>query len=255
MLLAIDVGNTDTVFALCDDQPRHVWRVATDHKRTADEYAATLLFLMDRKGIDHKIIADSIIASVVPDTVFALRRFCQNYLNCSPIVVGRDVLPFTMPIDIDKPDELGADRLVNALAAWDRYAQALIVVDFGTATTFDVVDSRGHYIGGAIAPGVNLSLDALAMAAAKLHGVSISKPKDGVIGKHTTGAMQSGIYYGYIGLIDGIVGRIKDEMNTPTKVIATGGLASLYGQDNPTIDAIDVDLTVRGLQLIYQRRK
>jgi len=253
MLLAIDVGNTDTVFALCDHKPEHVWRLSTDHKRTADEYAAALLFLMEHSGISPRVVKASIIASVVPDTVFALRRFCQNYLACTPLVLGRDIKPTAMPIDIDKPDELGADRLVNALTAWETHKQALIVVDFGTATTFDVVDARGHYIGGAIAPGVNLSLDALAAAAAKLHGVSITKPKDGVIGKHTTGAMQSGIYYGYIGLIDGIVGRIKQELGGPVKVIATGGLASLYAQDNPTIDVLDTDLTVRGLQLIYQQ--
>lgn len=253
MLLAIDVGNTHSVFALCDDKPRHVWRLATDHTRTGDSYAVKLLFLMQETGVDKSVIDATIISSVVPDTVFHLWRFCENYLGHKPLVVGRDDVKISMPVDIHNPRELGADRLVNAIAAWDRYKEAMIVIDFGTATTFDVINKQGHYVGGAIAPGVNISLDALSSAAAKLHGISIRRPEK-AIGTNTTTAMQSGVYHGYMGLIDGLVSQISAEIGYEMKVIATGGLAELYGSDNPNIHEVDRDLTVRGLQLIYQNQ-
>lgn len=252
MLLAIDVGNTHTVFALCENQVHGVWRMATDGQRTEDEYAAQLLLLMQQAGLDVNKISGAILSSVVPDTIFPLRQLCAKYFACEALVVGKDPLKLDMTVKIDNPAELGADRLVNAVAAWHDYREPLIVIDLGTATTFDVVNARGEYIGGAIAPGVNVSLGALQKAAAKLHGVVIRQPER-VIGTCTTSAMQSGIYYGYMGLIEGIVQGIKQEYGAPMKVIATGGLAELFARESRLIDAVDGNLTMRGLQLIYEQ--
>ncbi|MCI5049191.1 MAG: type III pantothenate kinase [Rickettsiales bacterium] len=249
-LLAIDVGNTHTVFSLCDEKPEHVWRLATDPQRTEDEYAALLSPLLEQAKVDMHTIGAAILSSVVPDTNFPIRLLCEKYLSCNLYTVGRDTLPINMPVKLDNPQELGADRLVNAYAAWTQYEQALIIIDFGTATTFDAISEEGSYIGGVIAPGVNVSLDALTAAAAKLHGVAITQPEK-TIGTNTTGAMQSGIYYGYLGLIEGIISRMKSEMNGNPVVIATGGLASLYAKNTDAIDRVDDHLTVRGLQLIY----
>lgn len=261
MLLAIDVGNTQTVFALShiavDNAKAYegIWRFATDAGRTEDEYASTLLFLMHQQGIDPAAIKGAIIASVVPDALFPLRLCCRKYFGCEALVVGKDSVDAGMKVLIDRPEELGADRLVNAVAAWERYKQALIVIDFGTATTFDVVNADGAYMGGAIVPGVQLSLDALRHAAAQLHGVPITRPAQ-VIGTTTTKAMQSGIYYGYLGLIEGIVRRIKAELGAPDmKVIATGGLASLYAEHTKAIDEADQELTMDGLMLMYKRNQ
>ena len=253
MLLAIDVGNTHTCFALCGEKIEAIWRVATDRHRTEDEYAATLLTLMHQRGIQSPHISGIILSSVVPDTVFPLRQYCLKYLQVEPLIVGKNLVPSCMKVEIDHPAELGADRLVNAYAAWERYKKPLIVIDFGTATTFDVVNAQGSYIGGAIAPGVNLSLEALKNAAAKLHGVSITRPEK-VIGTNTTLAMQSGIYFGYLGLVEGIIARIRQEYgDNKMVVVATGGLAGLYGNGSKLIDAVDPELTMLGLQLMYQR--
>ena len=250
MLLAIDIGNTNVVFALCDAKKTLAqWRIRTDIHRTADEYAVWLFALMEHQRFTIKSIRSAVVSSVVPDANFAIRSFIRHYLACTPRMITTGDIPVPMKVKIDNPRELGADRLINAYAAWHTEKRALIIIDFGTATTFDVVSAKGDYMGGIIAPGINLSLEALQKAAAKLHGVAIVKPKT-VIGKNTTSAMQSGIFYGYIGLIEGIVSRIKAERDERMKVIATGGLASLYADATRMIDAVDDDLTIRGLRLI-----
>ena len=253
MLLAIDIGNTNLVFALFEGKEvRAQWRIRTDHHRSADEYAVWLFALMARAGISEKNVSAVILASVVPDANFEVKSFVRNYLNLEPKLITNGQLDLGMKVLLDNPKELGADRLINAFAAWSEYDQALIVIDFGTATTFDVVSGKGEYLGGVIAPGINLSLEALQRAAAKLHGIAITHPQK-VIGTNTTNAMQSGIFYGYAGLIEGIVERIKAERGEAMKVIATGGLAPLYAEATKAIDKVDTDLTIRGLRLIHER--
>ena len=253
MLLAIDIGNTNLVFALCDGAAiRAQWRIHTDAHRTADEYAVWLFTLMARENLTAADITATIISSVVPDANFAIKSFVRSYLTCEPRLVANAEIDFGMKILIDNPRELGADRFINAFAAWSAFKQPLIVIDFGTATTFDVISAAGDYLGGVIAPGINLSLEALQKAAAKLHGISITHPET-VIGRTTTTAMQSGIFYGYAGLIEGIVARIKAERGEAMKVIATGGLAPLYASASPAIDLVDADLTIRGLMLVHAR--
>lgn len=255
MLLAIDIGNTNVVFALCDrKQTLAQWRIRTDIHRTADEYAVWLLALMGAGGFEAKKIKSAIVSSVVPDANFSVKTFVRQYLKCNPQMIPDGKIKLGMKVRIDHPEELGADRLINAYAAWQEWKQALIVIDFGTATTFDVVSGKGEYMGGVIAPGINLSLEALQRAAAKLHGIAIVKPAK-VVGRNTTSAMQSGIFYGYTSLIEGIVGRIKKERGEKMKVIATGGLAPLYGEATRAIDVVDADLTIRGLRLIHQRQR
>jgi len=253
MLLVIDVGNTNVVFAVFDGKElAGQWRISTDAKRTSDEYGVWLTQVLEHHGITPASIKQAVCASVVPQALFDLRQLSKRYFNCELMVIG--ALPGIktgIGVKIDNPREVGADRLVNAFAAWQRYKTALIVVDLGTGTTFDVVSKDGDYIGGVIAPGVNLSLDALQKAAAKLPNIGIQRP-DKVIGTNTIGAMQSGIYYGYAGMIEGIVGRIKAEVGTPMKVIATGGLASLYAKACPSIEALEPDLTIWGLKALYE---
>jgi len=255
MLLAIDIGNTNLVFALfAGADVRAQWRICTDHHRSADEYAVWLFALMNRAGIYEKDVTAVILSSVVPDANFEVKSFVRNYLKIEPQLLTNGQMDVGMPVLLDNPKELGADRLINAFAAWSGFRQALIVIDFGTATTFDVVSGKGEYLGGVIAPGINLSLEALQRAAAKLHGIAITHPEK-VIGTNTTNAMQSGIFYGYAGLIEGIVSRIKAERGEAMKVIATGGLAPLYAEATKAIDTVDTDLTIRGLRLIHERKK
>ncbi len=254
MLLAVDIGNTNIVFALCNDKKTLAqWRIRTDIHRTADEYAVWLFALMAAAGFDAKKITAAIVASVVPDANFAMKTFVRQYIGRNPKMITTGDIDIPIKVKIDNPRELGADRLINAYAAWQQEKRALIIIDFGTATTFDVVSAKGDYVGGIIAPGINLSLEALQRAAAKLHGVAITRPKK-VVGTTTTTAMQSGIFYGYAGLIEGIVSRIKKERGEKMKVIATGGLAPLYAGATSVIDAVDDDLTIRGLRLISQRK-
>ena len=254
MLLAIDIGNTNLVFALFDGTDvRAQWRIRTDAHRSADEYAVWLFALMARAGIGERDVTAVIMSSVVPDANFGVKSFVRDYLHIEPKLITTGQIDVGMPILLDNPKELGADRLINAFAAWSEFKQALIVIDFGTATTFDVVSGKGEYLGGVIAPGINLSLEALQRAAAKLHGIAITHPPM-VIGTNTTTAMQSGIFYGYAGLIEGIVSRIKAERGEAMKVIATGGLAPLYAEATTTIDRVDTDLTIRGLRLIHERQ-
>lgn len=255
MLLAIDIGNTNLVFALFEgERVRAQWRIRTDAHRSADEYAVWLFALMARVGLSEKNISAVMLSSVVPDANFGVKSFVRQYLQLEPRLITTGEVDVGMPILIENPNELGADRLINAYAAWSEHRQALIVIDFGTATTFDVVSGKGEYLGGVIAPGINLSLEALQHAAAKLHGIAIRHPEM-VIGRNTTAAMQSGIFYGYAGLIEGIVSRIKAERGDEgMKVIATGGLAPLYADATTAITQVDTDLTIRGLRLIYDRK-
>ncbi len=254
MLLAIDIGNTNLVFALFDGAAvKAQWRIRTDPHRSADEYAVWLFALMARAGLVEKNITAVIMASVVPDANFGVKSFVRQYLNLEPRLITTGEVDVGMPILLDNPRELGADRLINAFAAWSAHQSALIVIDFGTATTFDVVSGKGEYLGGVIAPGINLSLEALQRAAAKLHGIAITHPEK-VIGTTTTSAMQSGIFYGYAGLIEGIISRIKAERGEAMTVIATGGLAPLYAEATTSITQVDTDLTIRGLRLIHERK-
>lgn len=254
VLLAIDVGNTNTVFGLYRErEPLGQWRISTVRERTADEYAAALLQLMTLKGFGAHNVAAAVICSVVPQALPPLKSMCREFFGCEARVVTED-LAATTPIAIENPREVGADRLVNAVAAHGRYGGPLIVVDFGTATTFDVIDREDRYCGGVIATGINLSLEALHRAAAKLPRVAVERPPQ-VIGGSTVTAMQSGVYWGYVSLIEGLVGRIKAEFGQPMKVVATGGLAGLFAGATEVIEQVDRDLTMAGLvELFYADR-
>jgi type III pantothenate kinase len=254
MLLAIDCGNTNTVFSIWNGA-RFIatWRIATDHKRTADEYFVWLSSLLMLTKTEAEI-TEAIISSTVPRVVFNLRVLCDRYFNCRPLVVGRADCALPVPPRVDAGTTVGPDRLVNTVGGFDRHGGNLIVVDFGTATTFDVIDTDGAYVGGVIAPGVNLSLEALHMAAAALPHIDVAKPLR-AIGTNTVACMQSGVYWGYIGLIEGIVRAVRIERSQPMKVIATGGLASLFAQGTDLFDAIEDDLTMHGLVLINTYNK
>jgi type III pantothenate kinase len=253
MLLAIDAGNTNIVFAVHDGkETRAEWRAVTETTRTADEYAVLLQPLMQLQGLSFSDIDAAIIATVVPAALFDLRQLCRRYLHCEPLVIGDPELDLGININVDRPAAVGADRLVNAISAHERYKGALIVVDFGTATTFDIVAENGDYDGGIIAPGVNLSAEALHQAAAMLPRVAVARTQN-VIGKDTVPAMQSGLYWGYIGMVEGLVARIKTEYGKPMVVIGTGGRANLVHRQTPAIDYLDPDLTMRGLILIHAR--
>ena len=252
MLLAIDTGNTNTLFAVHDGKEwRAQWRSSTDMTKTADDYAVWLSTLMEINGLDLGQIDDCIISTVVPQSLFNQRNFARRYLKVEPFVVGENV-ELGVAVHITKPSEVGADRLVNAVGAHGSYEGALIVIDSGTATTFDIVGEDGSFEGGIIAPGINLSMKALHEAAAKLPRVAIQKP-DQVIGKDTVAAMQSGVFWGYIDLIDGLVERIKGEYGKPMTVIATGGVASLFEGAASRIDHFDSDITIKGLRILYDR--
>lgn len=256
MLLAIDVGNTNTVFAVIDESRAilHRWRISTQTHRTADEYMVWLNQLFAIEGYDRHAIKGAIISTVVPPTLFNLQLLCRRYFGIEAVVVSKD-LDLGIAIEYPNPQEVGADRLVNAVAAHADYGdQDLIVIDFGTATTFDVVSETGAYRGGVIAPGINLSVEALVRASAKLPKIAVQPPESGrAIGQSTVEAMQSGIFWGYVGLIEGLVDRIKRETGKPMRVIATGGLGVLFERHTNVIEAVDIDLTVKGLALIYQR--
>ena len=254
MLLAIDCGNTNTVFSIWDGTTfLATWRIATDHKRTADEYYVWLSSLMALTKTE-ATITEAIISSTVPRVVFNLRVLCDRYFNCRPLVVGKPDCRLPVAPRVDQGTTVGPDRLVNTVSGFDRHGGDLIVVDFGTATTFDVIDHDGAYIGGVIAPGVNLSLEALHMAAAALPHVDVAKPAK-AIGTNTVACMQSGVYWGYVGLVEGIVREVRRERDRPMKVIATGGLASLFAQGTELFDSIEDDLTMHGLVLIHRYNK
>jgi len=253
MLLAIDCGNTNTVFAVYDGESKVCeWRAASKSGRTADEIGVWLIQLMALKGLGPESITDTIIASVVPAAVYDLRLLCHTYFKAPPLVVGEPTVNLGLEVLMDRPEEVGADRLVNAVAAHAKYQGPLIIIDFGTATTFDVVDADGNYCGGVIAPGVNLSLEALHMAAAQLPRVAIGRPRS-VIGKATVPAMRSGIYLGYVAMIEGLTQRIQQEFGAAMTIVATGGLASLFTEATDVIHHLDNDLTLRGLLQIHRR--
>ena len=255
MLLTVDSGNTNIVFALYEgEEQQGVWRSSSDAKRTADEYAVWLHQLMSLRGLSATDVDAAIIATVVPEALFSLRSLCRSYFDCDPLVVGEPGVEIGIGVLVDSPSEVGTDRLVNAVGAHERYGGPLIVIDFGTATTFDVVDGEGSYVGGVIAPGINLSLDALHAAAAQLPRVAVRRPSS-VIGKRTVPAMLSGIYWGYIGLIEGLVERIVGEYGSAMKVIATGGLAPLFAEGTPVIGDVDPEMTLRGLASIWRRSR
>jgi len=255
MLLTIDVGNTNTKLAVFEGTTlRGSWRSATNTTRTADEYAVWLTQLMELQGLKRAEIDGAIIASVVPETTFNLVTLCRRYFRTQPLVVGDPAVNLGIKALIDRPEEVGADRLVDAVAAHERYGGPLIVVDFGTATTFNLVDKDGNYAGGVIAPGVNLSLKALYMAAAKLPHVEVKRPQR-VIATNTVQAMQSGVFWGYVGMIEGIVARMRAEAETELPVIATGGLATMIAGATSAITTVDSDITLRGLLLIYERNR
>jgi len=253
MLLAIDVGNTNSVFALYDGSDWVAqWRISTDAARTADDYAVWFKQLCEMHGMEFDKISGCIVSTVVPQAIFNFRNFAKRYLKVEALFVGEPNTELGVPIRISRPEQAGADRLVNAVGAHKAYEGALIVIDSGTATTFDIVGPDGGFEGGIICPGINLSMRALHDAAAQLPRIAIQKPER-VIGGDTLGAMQSGVFWGYIGLIDGLVRRIKDEYGKPMRVIATGGVASLFDGASDTIDIYDFDLTIRGLLEIYSR--
>jgi type III pantothenate kinase len=253
MLLAIDAGNTNIVFAVSDGaEMRGEWRAVTQATRTADEYAVLLQPLLQLQGLSFADLDAAIIATVVPAALFDLRLFCRRYIKCEALVVGDSNVDLGIQIHMDRPEVVGADRLVNAVAAHATYRGALIIIDFGTATTFDIVDGDGNYEGGVIAPGVNLSAQALHQGAAMLPRVAVQRTQN-VIGKDTVPAMQSGLFWGYIGLIEGLVARIKEEYGKPMTVIGTGGLANPFHRQTSVIDHLDPDLTIRGLIMIHAR--
>ena len=252
MLLAIEQGNTNTLFAVHDGADWIAqWRTATESSRTADEYAVWLSQLLAMRGLAIGQLNGCIISSVVPQSIFNLRNLSRRYLSVEPLVIG-DNVELGMTARITKPSEAGADRLVNAIGAHLVYPGDLIVIDSGTATTFDVIASDGAFEGGAIAPGINLSLQALHEAAAMLPRIAIQRPER-VIGKDTVSNMQSGVFWGYVALIEGMVARIKAEWGKPMTVIGTGGVASLFEGATESIDRFDPDLTIRGLLEIWRR--
>ncbi|HEY7900846.1 MAG TPA: type III pantothenate kinase [Caulobacteraceae bacterium] len=254
MLLAIEQGNTNTLFAIHDGERWLAqWRAGTDPMRTADEYAVWLTQLLSLAGLAMKDLDACIVSSVVPQSLFSLRNLARRYFQLEPMVVGENV-ELGIEVRIEKPSEAGSDRLVNAIGAHSAYEGALLVVDSGTATTFDVVAADGAFEGGVIAPGINLSVQALHDAAARLPRVAIQRPRQ-VIGKDTVSAMQSGIFWGYIGLIEGLVTRIKADFGAPLTVIGTGGIASLFQGATQAIDRFDPDLTIHGLLEIVRRNR
>ncbi len=252
MLLAIEQGNTNTLFAIHDGNAWTAqWRSSTESSRTADEYAVWLMQLVHLQGLTLDSFKACIISSVVPQSIFNLRNLSRRYLKVEPLVIG-DNAELGIEVRIEKPSEAGADRLVNAVGGYMSYGGPLIIIDSGTATTFDVVGADGAFEGGVIAPGVNLSMQALHTAAAKLPRVAIQRPEH-IIGKDTVGAMQAGVFWGYIGLIEGLISRIKEEYGQPMKVVATGGVVSLFEGATDAIDIFDGDLTIRGMLEIYRR--
>lgn len=256
MLLAIEQGNTNTLFAIHNGKDWHAeWRTATASTRTADEYAVWLLQLLALQNLTLADLDACIISSVVPQSIFNLRNLSRRYLKVEPMVIGENV-DLGIEVRIAKPSEAGADRLVNAVGAHMVYPGDLIIIDSGTATTFDVVSADGAFEGGVIAPGINLSMQALHDAAAKLPRVAIQRPAGNhVIGRDTVGAMQSGVFWGYIALIEGLVARIKAEWDKPMTVIGTGGVASLFEGATTAIDHFDPDLTIRGMLEIWRRNQ
>jgi type III pantothenate kinase len=255
MLLAIDAGNTNVVFALVDGREiKTRWRIATDPRRTGDEYAVWLHQLLELEGFSKSDVTAAIIGTVVPRATHNLEVLASKYFGVEPLIAGDGEAAWPIALDVDEPQNVGADRALNAIAAHEKHQGDLIVIDFGTATTFDIVDYNGAYKGGIIAPGINLSLDALVNAAAKLPRIAIEVPEGkSVIGRTTESQMLTGIYWGYVAMMEGLVARLKSEIGRPVKVIATGGLAALFDKQTDLFDAVEPDLTIQGLSLLHQK--
>lgn len=252
MLLAMDVGNTNTVIGVFDGrQLLEHWRLETHARRTYDEYGIQLRQLFSWAGIDSTAMRAVIISSVVPPLQFSLERMSERYFKVKALFVGPGIKT-GMPILADNPREVGADRIVNAVAAYDKHQSGLIVVDFGTATTFDVVSPKGEYLGGAICPGIAISMEALFKNASKLPRVEFAKPPH-IVGRNTIHSIQSGLMFGYVGLVDGICERMKKDLGFPVRVIATGGLATMIAEESTAISEVDEFLTLQGLRIIYSR--
>ncbi|MBL8806594.1 MAG: type III pantothenate kinase [Rhodospirillales bacterium] len=251
MLLVINSNNTNTVFGAFDGREKRAsWRISTDPRRTADEYAVWLTHLMALEGMTLAQIDGVVVSNVVPQAMFNLRDFCRRYAKADPVIVGEKGVRYGIEIRIDRPEEAGADRIANAVGARTRYRMPGVVIDLGTATTFDVLDEAGNYCGGTISPGINLAFEALYMGAAKLPRIEIRRPGK-VVGTNTIGAMQSGIFWGYVGLIEGIGKRIADELGAPPTFIGTGGLISIVAEHTPLVQHVDPDLTLKGLVDIH----
>jgi len=258
MLLAIDAGNTNIKFALVDDAgaPLTRWRIATDARRTADEYAVWLIRLIEMEGLNREDIAAVAISTVVPRALYNLQSLASKYFGVEALVAGRAPMEYGIALDVDEPHAVGADRACNAIAAQAAHSGDLIVISFGTATTVDHVDFNGAYKGGIIAPGLNLSLDALVAAAAKLPRIAIEAPvSDSVIGRTTESQMLIGIYWGYVSMIEGLIARMRAEIGRPAKVIATGGLAAIFQKHDALFDAVEPDLALKGLALLWKRSR
>lgn len=255
MLLVIDAGNTNIKFALVDKgEIKRGWRIATDARRTADEYAVWLFQLLAIEGYSREDVDAVIIATVVPRATYNLTVLATKYFKVEPVIAGKPPADWGIALDVKEPHAVGADRAVNAIAAHSLHAGDLIVISFGTATTFDWVGATGAYKGGIIAPGINLSLDALVAAAAKLPRIAIEAPEsDSVIGRRTEEQMQIGVFWGYVAMIEGLVHRLRNQIGRPTRIIATGGLAVLFDQHTDLFDMIVPDLTIEGLAMMYER--
>jgi len=255
MLLAVDVGNTNVVFALFEGREiRARWRIATDPRRTGDEYAVWLHQLMAIEGIDAGAVTQMIVSTVVPRARHNLDVLGEKYFKLTPLIAGEGAAAWDFQIDVDDPRSLGADRAVNAIAAHAAWAGDLIVIDFGTATTFDVIDFNGTYKGGIIAPGINLSLDALVNNTAKLPRIAIEAPRESsVMGRNTEDQMLIGVFWGYVAMMEGLIARLRAEIGRPARVIATGGLALLFDEHTEIFDAVDPDLTLKGLAILAEK--
>ncbi len=254
MLLVIDVGNTQTVLGVFDgEEIRERWRIATDRRRTGDEYGVLLEGLFRLAGLSLADVDGTAVSSVVPPALEAITRLGERHLGGSPLVVGPGVRT-GMPILYQNPREVGADRIVNAVAAWELYKSAAIVVDFGTATTFDVLSPDGEYLGGAITPGVRIATEALFQRASKLPRIELVRPPS-VLGKNTVESMQSGVVFGYVSLVDGMVARFREEIDFPVRVVATGGVAGLIAAESRTIETLEPDLTLHGLRILWVRNR
>jgi len=252
LIFVFDVGNTNIVLGVYDQEElKHHWRIETNRSKTEDEFGMIIRNLFNHANLSFSDIDGIIISSVVPPIMFSLERMCQKYFHIKPLVVGPGIKT-GLNIKYENPREVGADRIVNAVAAIHEYGSPLIIVDFGTATTYCYIDEHKQYMGGAIAPGINISTEALYTRAAKLPRIEIARP-DGVVGKNTVAAMQAGILYGYVGQVEGIVKRMKDQSKAKPTVIATGGLSNLIAQESTIIDIVDPFLTLKGLQIIYKR--
>ncbi|MCB2059387.1 MAG: type III pantothenate kinase [Novosphingobium sp.] len=255
MLLAIDAGNTNVVFALFEGRTLKArWRIATDPRRTGDEYAVWLMQLLSIRGVDRRKIDQIIVSTVVPRALHNLDVLARNFFNIEPMVAGQPPVDYAIDIDVDEPRSLGADRAVNAIAAHAKHGGDLIIVDFGTATTFDAIDFHGAYKGGIIAPGINLSLDALVGNTAMLPRIAIDVPETpSVIGRNTEDQMLIGVFWGYVAMMEGLIARMRAEIGRPAKVIATGGLAVLFDEATDIFDSVDPDLTLEGLAILAER--